>query len=143
MDNLVENEYLKASEWGWTIDPVGFRLALKDVYERYNMPIFVLENGLGVKEELDENNTVEDDYHIDYLKKHIEEMKIAISEGVDIIGFLAWGPIDILSSQGEMSKRYGFIFVNRTETDLRDLKRYKKKSFDWFKKVIESNGEIL
>lgn len=143
MDNIVENEYLKASEWGWTIDPVGFRLALKDVYERYNMPIFILENGLGVKEELDENNTVEDDYRIDYMKKHIKEMKSAISEGVDIIGYLTWGPIDILSSKGEMSKRYGFIFVNRTETDLRDLKRYKKKSFDWFKKVIESNGEIL
>ncbi|MDV4150848.1 glycoside hydrolase family 1 protein [Clostridium sp. AL.422] len=143
MDNIVKNEYLKASEWGWTIDPVGFRLALKDVYERYNMPIFVLENGLGVKEELDENNTVEDDYRIDYLKKHIEEMKVAISEGVDIIGYLTWGPIDILSSKGEMSKRYGFIFVNRTETDLRDLKRFKKKSFNWFKKVTESNAEIL
>lgn len=143
MDNIVKNQYLKASEWGWTVDPIGFRLALKDVYERYNMPIFVLENGLGVKEELDENNTVEDDYRIDYLKQHIEEMKIAISEGVDIIGYLTWGPIDILSSKGEMSKRYGFIFVNRTETDLKDLKRYKKKSFNWFKKVTESNGEIL
>jgi 6-phospho-beta-glucosidase len=143
MENLIENQYLKASEWGWTIDPIGFRLALKEVYERYNMPIFILENGIGVKEELNEANTVEDDYRIDYMKKHIEQMKIAISEGVEIIGYLAWGPIDILSSQGEMSKRYGFIFVNRTETDLRDLKRYKKKSFNWFKQVIESNGERL
>lgn len=140
---ISRNPHLEANEWGWAIDPIGFRIALKEVYARYRMPIFVTENGIGVREELNENNTVEDDYRIDYLRDHIKEMKIAMEEGVDVIGYLTWGCTDILSSHGEMKKRYGFIFVNRDETDLRDLKRYKKKSFDWFKKVTESNGEIL
>ncbi|GKU24027.1 glycoside hydrolase family 1 protein [Clostridium folliculivorans] len=140
---ITRNPHLDANEWGWAIDPIGFRIALKEVYARYRMPIFVTENGIGVREELNENNTVEDDYRIDYLRDHIKEMKLAMEEGVEVIGYLTWGCTDILSSHGEMKKRYGFIFVNRDETDLRDLKRYKKKSFDWFKKVIESNGEIL
>lgn len=143
MKGMVPNPNLKANEWGWSIDPIGIRVALKEIYARYRMPIFISENGIGVREELNENNTVEDDYRIDYLKAHIEQMKLAMEEGVDVIGYLMWGCTDILSSQGEMKKRYGVIFVNRDETDLRDLKRYKKKSFNWFKKVIESNGEIL
>ena len=137
------NPYLKTNEWGWAIDPVGLRIVLKDLYARYQMPIFITENGIGVQEELNKNNTVEDDYRIEYLKQHIEQMKLAMEEGVDVIGYLMWGSTDILSSQGEMKKRYGFIFVNRDETNLRDLKRYKKKSFSWFKKVVASNGEDL
>ena len=140
---FARNPYLEATEWGWTIDPIGFRLALKDMYSRYRLPIFITENGIGVREELDENNTVEDDYRIDYVRDHIKEMKLAMEEGVDIFGYLTWGATDILSSSGQMSKRYGFIFVNRGEEDLRDLKRYKKKSFDWYKKVIETNGAEL
>ncbi|WP_077622274.1 glycoside hydrolase family 1 protein [Sediminibacillus massiliensis] len=140
---ITKNPYLEATEWGWTVDPIGFRIALKDMYSRYRLPIFVTENGIGVKEELDENYTVEDDYRIDYLRDHLSEMKNAMEEGVDIIGYLTWGATDILSSKGQMSKRYGFIYINRDEKDLRDLKRYKKKSFDWYKQVIASNGENL
>ncbi|MBA4493972.1 glycoside hydrolase family 1 protein [Paenactinomyces guangxiensis] len=140
---VTANPYLETSEWGWSIDPIGLRIALKDLHARYRMPIFISENGIGVREELNENNTVEDDYRIDYLRQHIEQMKLAMEEGVEVIGYLIWGSTDILSSKGEMKKRYGLIFVNRGETDLRDLKRYRKKSFYWFKKVIESNGEIL
>ncbi|EHI97801.1 6-phospho-beta-glucosidase [Clostridium sp. DL-VIII] len=143
MKGVSPNPLLKKNEWGWAVDPIGFRIALKDIYAKYKMPIFVTENGIGVKEELNENNTVEDDYRIEYLKTHIEQMKLAIEEGVDVIGYLTWGCTDILSSQGEMKKRYGFIFVNRDETDMRDLKRYKKKSFEWFKNVIATNGGSL
>jgi len=113
------------------------------MYARYQMPIFITENGIGVKEELNENNTVEDDYRIDYLRKHIEQMKLAMEEGVQVIGYLIWGSTDILSSKGEMKKRYGLIYVNRDEKDLKDLKRYKKKSFYWFQKVIATNGREL
>lgn len=106
--------------------------------------MFTIECGIGVKEELDENDTVLDDYRIAYFREHIEQLRLAVSQdGVDLMGFLTWGPIDILSSQGEMKKRYGFIYVDRTETDLRDLKRYKKKSYNWFREVISSNGEDL
>ncbi|WP_051348777.1 glycoside hydrolase family 1 protein [Peribacillus kribbensis] len=140
---VIPNPMLDSNEWGWAIDPIGLRVALKDMYARYKLPIFITENGIGVREELDENNTVEDDYRIEYLKEHIKQMKIAMEEGVDIFGYLTWGSTDLLSSQGEMKKRYGFVFVNRDETDLRDMKRYKKKSFEWYKQVISSNGEEL
>jgi 6-phospho-beta-glucosidase len=141
---ISHNPYLKKSEWGWTIDPMGLRIVLKDMYARYGLPIFIVENGIGVKEELNENNTVEDDYRIDFLRQHIEQMKLAMEEdGVEVLGYLMWGSTDILSSQGEMRKRYGFIFVNRDEKDLRDMKRYKKKSFHWFKKVTATNGADL
>jgi len=140
----MANPYLKATEWGWTIDPMGLRTALTTLYRRYQIPIIILECGIGVEEEIDENLTVEDDYRISYFQEHIASMKKAVEEdGVDLRGFLTWGPIDILSSQAEMRKRYGFIFVNRTDDDLRDLNRYKKKSFPWFRKVIDSNGEDL
>ncbi|MCD7034543.1 glycoside hydrolase family 1 protein [Metabacillus sp. GX 13764] len=140
---LLPNPHLQSNEWGWAIDPIGLRVAVKDMYDRYQLPIFITENGIGVREELDENGTVKDDYRIDYLREHIKQMKLAMEEGVDIFGYLTWGATDLLSSQGEMKKRYGFIFVNRDETDLRDLNRYKKKSFDWYQKVIRSNGAEL
>lgn len=140
----VSNPYLEESEWGWKIDPVALRLVVKEMYDRYQLPVFTIECGIGVAEELDENNTVIDDYRIQYFQDHLEQLKLAVKEdGVDLMGFLTWGPIDILSSQGEMKKRYGFVYVNRTDTDLKDLKRYKKKSYDWFKRVIETNGEFL
>ena len=140
---ITPNPNLELNQWGCAIDPIGLRIALKDMYSKYRIPIFITENGIGVIEELDENNTVEDDYRIDYLKNHIQQMKYAMEEGVDVIGYLTWGATDILSSKGEMKKRYGYIFVNRDETDLRDLKRYKKKSFDWYKNVIATNGNKL
>jgi 6-phospho-beta-glucosidase len=143
ISGVTPNPNLKTNEWGWAIDPMGLRVALKDMYARYRLPIFITENGIGAREELDENDTVDDQYRIDYLKGHIQQMKLAMEEGVDVFGYLMWGSTDILSSKGEMKKRYGFVFVNRDETDLRDMKRYKKKSFDWFKKVTASNGTVL
>ena len=140
----LKNPYLTESEWGWTIDPVGLRVAVGEIYRLTRLPVYVIECGIGVHEEADENGYVDDQYRIEYFRDHISELKKAVDEdGVDVRSFLTWGPIDILSSQGEMAKRYGFIYVNRTDDDLRDLKRSKKKSFDWFKKVIETNGEEL
>jgi 6-phospho-beta-glucosidase len=136
------NPYLQASEWGWTIDPLGIRIALRDLYEKYRMPIMVVENGFGMRDVF-ENDTVIDNERIDYMRDHLEQISLAIDEGVDCRGYLSWGPIDILSSQGEMGKRYGFIYVNRDDKDLKDMKRYKKKSFAWYKKVIASNGSDI
>lgn len=140
----MPNPYLEESEWGWKIDPVALRLAVKEMYDRYQLPVFTIECGIGVNEELNEDNTVEDDYRIEYFQNHLEQLKRAVVEdGVDLMGFLTWGPIDILSSQGEMKKRYGFVYVNRSDGDLKDLKRFKKKSFDWYKEVIEANGAVF
>ncbi len=144
LQNPSTNEYLTQTEWGWSIDPVGLRLSAKEIHSRYRLPIFTIECGIGTDESLNEAGTVEDDYRIEYFRSHLEQLKLAVAQdGVDLMGFLTWGPIDILSSQGEMKKRYGFIYVDRTDTDLKDLARYKKKSYDWFKQVIASNGEIL
>lgn len=138
------NPYLKKSEWGWTIDPIGLRVAVNEIYRETKLPVYCIECGIGVAEEADENGYVDDQYRIEYMREHISALKDAVNEdGVDLRAFLSWGPIDILSSQGEMKKRYGFIFVNRTDSDLRDLKRIPKKSYDWFRNVIETNGEEL
>ncbi|MBO6047508.1 MAG: glycoside hydrolase family 1 protein [Erysipelotrichaceae bacterium] len=134
------NPYLEANEWGWTIDPVSLRVGLKDLQGKYRLPLMVVENGIGMRDEL-VDGTVIDDGRIDYMRLHIDEIGKAIDEGVDCRGYLMWGPIDILSSHAEMEKRYGVIYVNRGDYDLRDMKRYKKKSFNWYKKVIASNGE--
>ena len=145
----TKNPYLKESEWGWQIDPLGLRITMNTLYDRYQKPLFIVENGLGAKDELVKNNqgdyTVEDDYRIAYLKAHIEAMKAAIEEdGVELWGYTPWGCIDLVSaSTGEMSKRYGFIYVDRDDQGNGSFKRYKKKSFDWYKKVIASNGEDL
>ncbi len=141
---MEKNPYLTQTDWEWTIDEKGLRTSLIDMYRRYKKPLIVLECGLGVVEELNIENTVEDDYRIDYLRNHIQEVKKAVEiDGVDCLGFLTWGPIDILSSKGEMKKRYGFIYVDRDEEDLKDMKRYKKKSFNWYQNVIATNGEEL
>lgn len=140
----LRNPYLKASEWGWQIDPLGLRITMNALYDRYQKPLFIVENGLGAKDEL-VNGSVEDDYRIDYLRQHIKAMKDAVEiDGVDLLGYTSWGCIDLVSaSTGEMSKRYGFIYVDKDDAGNGDLTRYKKKSFDWYKKVIASNGENL
>jgi len=139
-----KNPYLKESQWDWAIDPAGLRNSVSEMYHRYRLPVFTIECGIGVDEQADEKGYVDDQYRIDYFKSHLEQLKLAVDQdGVDLMGFLTWGPIDILSSQGEMKKRYGFIYVNRTDTELKDLKRSKKKSYDWFRRVIVSNGEEL
>ncbi len=143
IEGVTPNPYLQSNEWGWSIDPIGLRISLKDLYARYRLPIFITENGIGVREELDGGLTVKDVYRIEYLREHIKQMKLAMEEGVEVFGFLTWGSTDLISSGGQFEKRYGFIFVNRGENEMRDLKRYKKKSFNWYKEVIASNGENL
>lgn len=142
--NGVDNPYLKKSEWGWTVDPIGLRLVMNHIYDRYQKPIFIVENGLGAEDKV-VNGKIHDNYRIDYLKKHIESMKEAIIlDGVDCLGYLSWGPIDIVSaSTGEMKKRYGYIFVDYNDQGEGTGKRIKKDSFEWYKKVIESKGVIL
>lgn len=147
-DNIaadIKNPELKQTEWGWTVDPLGMRVTLNDIYDRYQKPMFVVENGLGAHDKVDENGYVEDDYRIDYLREHIKNMKDAVEiDGVDLIGYTTWGPIDLVSAgTGEMSKRYGFIYVDRDDFGNGTLKRSRKKSFFWYKKVIASNGEDL
>lgn len=139
----TKNPFLESSEWGWQIDPEGLRLALNQLYGRYQVPLFVVENGLGAYDEL-KDGTVEDDYRIDYLRKHIDAMADAVADGVDLMGYTPWGCIDLVSaSTGEMSKRYGFIYVDQDDQGHGTLNRYKKKSFDWYKRVIATNGQDL
>ena len=141
----VKNPYLEASEWGWQIDPLGLRVTMNDLYDCYQKPLFIVENGLGAIDRPDENGYVEDDYRIAYLKAHIQAMKDAVElDGVDLLGYTTWGCIDLVSAgTGEMSKRYGFIYVDRDDQGRGSLKRTKKKSFDWYKKITLSNGEEL
>lgn len=139
----VPNPTLKASEWGWQIDPVGLRIILNDYWDRWQKPLFIVENGLGAKDKLI-NETVEDDYRIDYLNDHLVQVGEAIEDGVKVLGYTSWGPIDLVSaSTAQMSKRYGFIYVDRNDDGSGSLKRYRKKSFDWYKQVIASNGASL
>ena len=139
-----KNPYLDASDWGWQIDPKGLRYALNEIYDRYRIPLMVVENGLGAYDEKGDDGIVHDTYRIDYLRKHIEQMKEAVRDGVDLMGYTPWGCIDLVSASiGEMAKRYGFIYVNKFDDGTGDLSREKKESFDWYKKVIASNGEEL
>ena len=143
----LQNPYLTASEWGWQVDPIGLRLVLNAFYDRYQLPLFIVENGLGAKDVLvDGPNgpTVEDDYRIDYLKQHLQQVGEAIEDGVELWGYTTWGCIDLVSaSTAQMSKRYGFIYVDRNDDGTGTLARYKKKSFDWYKEVIATNGGKL
>jgi 6-phospho-beta-glucosidase len=139
----LKNPFLDTSEWGWQIDPIGLRITMNTLYDRYQKPLFIVENGLGANDVL-KDGYVEDDYRIKYLKEHIEQMIEGVEDGVELLGYTSWGCIDLVSaSTGEMKKRYGFIYVDRDNEGRGTNKRYKKKSFYWYKKVIESNGEEL
>ncbi len=141
----VKNPYLKASDWGWQIDPIGLRFACNELWDRYHKPLMVVENGMGAQDVLNEDGTCHDSYHIDYLRSHIEQMEKVINEdGIDLIGYTPWGCIDLVSaSTGEMHKRYGFIYVDYQDDGTGNGERYRKDSFYWYKKVIATNGEDL
>ena len=141
----VKNPYLKASDWGWQIDPTGLRLSLDYMYDRYQLPLMVVENGLGAQDQVEEDGSIHDSYRIDYLRDHIKAMKDAVEiDGVELWGYTPWGCIDLVSaSTGEMHKRYGFVYVDYQDDGTGQGNRSKKDSFDWYKKVISSNGEDL
>jgi 6-phospho-beta-glucosidase len=145
LETGYKNPHLKRSEWGWPIDPTGLRLALNTLYYRYNLPVMVVENGLGAKDEITEDGKIHDDYRIEYLRDHLLEIEKAMDEdGVDVMGYTAWGPIDLISaSKGEMTKRYGFIYVDLDNHGEGTGRRIRKDSFDWYQEVIRTNGESL
>ncbi len=141
----AKNPYLECSQWGWPIDPMGFRITLNALYDRYNKPLFVVENGLGAVDTVEEDGKINDDYRIDYLRSHIKAMIAAVEEdGVDLLGYTPWGCVDLISATtGEMSKRYGFVYVDKDDMGGGTLKRVRKKSFEWYKEVIGTNGGNL
>ena len=140
-----KNPYLIATDWGMEINPKGLRYFLNELYDRYQLPLFVVENGLGAVDTLTEDGKVHDDYRIDYLRRHIQVMKDAVDlDGIDLMGYTSWGCIDLISAgTGEMKKRYGYVYVDRDDLGNGTLKRYRKDSFYWYKKVIATNGEDL
>ena len=142
---IVSNPYISASDWGWPIDPVGLRYVLNTIYQRYDLPLFIVENGFGAYDQLTDEQQVHDDYRITYLKEHIEQMeKAVVEDGVPLLGYTPWGIIDIVSfGSGEMEKRYGMIYVDKDNTGKGTLNRLKKDSFAWYQQVIASNGETL
>ncbi len=143
--NAVINPYLKSSEWGWQIDPLGLRITLNTLYDRYGKPLFIVENGLGANDAVEGDGTIHDPYRIDYMREHIKAMMEAVNEdGIPLLGYTCWGCIDLVSaSTGEMKKRYGMIYVDKQNDGSGDLKRLKKDSFYWYQKVIRTNGEDL
>ena len=144
-EHSVKNPYIKETDWGWAIDPEGLRYVLNQFYERYELPMFIVENGFGAIDKKEEDGSCHDSYRIDYLRAHIEQMKKAVEEdGVNLMGYTPWGCIDCISfTTGEMKKRYGFIYVDRDNEGNGTLERSKKDSYEWYKKVIASNGEVL
>ena len=142
---IIKNPYVSASDWGWQIDSVGLRYVLNTVYQRYDLPLFIVENGFGAYDQLTEGQEVKDDYRISFLREHIIQMKKAILEdGVQVIGYTPWGIIDIVSfGTGEMEKRYGMIYVDKDNQGNGSLRRLKKDSFHWYQQVIRTNGEIV
>lgn len=144
MFSSKKNPYLESSEWGWQIDPIGLRVLCNRLYDRYQVPLFIVENGLGANDTVEPDGSIKDDYRIDYLRQHIEEMAKAIEDGVELMGYTTWGCIDLISaSTSEMSKRYGFIYVDQDDEGNGSLDRSRKDSFYWYKKVIATNGEEL
>ena len=140
----AKNPYLKATEWDWQIDPVGLRYTLNHIYDRYKVPIMITENGLGARDVLTDDNQIHDDYRIEYYREHIKQMALAIDDGVELVGYTPWTAIDVIScSTGEMSKRYGFIYVDADDCGNGSYNRYKKDSFYWYQRCIKSNGDIL
>ena len=140
----VKNPYLDTSEWGWQIDPKGLEISLLDLYDRYQKPLWIVENGLGYNDKIEEDGTIQDDYRIEYFASHFKAIAAAIAQGVEVMGYTSWACIDLVSaSTSQMSKRYGFIYVDADDYNQGTYKRMKKKSFDWYKKVITTNGECL
>ena len=140
----LRNPYLDITAWGRQIDPTGLRITMNELYDRYQKPLFLVENGLGCEDIPDEDGAVRDDYRIDYAKKHLREAAEAIRDGVEVLGYTSWGIIDLVSNtSNQMSKRYGFIYVDRNDDGSGSLARYRKKSFWWYKNVIETNGECI
>ena len=140
----VRNPYLEYSDWGWALDPKGLRYYLEMIYDRYEKPLMVVENGLGAYDTVEEDGSIHDNYRIEYYRAHLEEMAKAIEDGVDLIGYTTWGCIDLVSAgTGEMRKRYGFIYVDKHDDGSGTMKRSRKDSFYWYKKVIASQGEDL
>ncbi|MHC9537368.1 glycoside hydrolase family 1 protein [Dellaglioa sp. BT-FLS60] len=139
-----KNPYLKSTDWGWTVDPVGLRISLIELYDRYEKPLFIVENGMGSRDILESDHQIHDQYRIDYFQAHLSEMKKAVDAGVDLLGYTSWAPIDLVSaSTSQMSKRYGFIYVDLDDEGHGSGKRYLKDSFDWYKNIIASNGADL
>ncbi len=142
--SMVQNPHLASSEWGWQIDPEGLRIVLNELWDRYQKPLFIVENGLGAKDKPDASGNIEDDYRIEYLNDHLVQVSEAIADGVEVMGYTSWGPIDLVSaSKAELSKRYGFIYVDRDDNGNGTLERRRKKSFYWYRDVIQSNGGKL
>lgn len=141
----VPNPYVKMSDWGWQIDPIGLRYALNLLYERYQKPLFIVENGFGAIDKIEEDGEIHDSYRIDYLAKHIEEIKKAVNyDGVELMGYTPWGIIDLVSfTTGEMKKRYGMIYVDRDNEGNGSMERLCKDSYLWYKEVIDSDGENI
>jgi 6-phospho-beta-glucosidase len=143
----AKNPYLKETSpapYNWPVDPVGLRYVLNFLYDRYNIPLFIVENGIGLIEQRDENGKISDDFRKRYIREHLRNVYEAILDGVDVMGYLYWGPIDVVSAgTGEMSKRYGFVYVDRENDGSGSLERSKKESYDWFKEICETNGECL
>ena len=139
----AENPYVDKTKYGWVIDPVGLRMTLRKVSERYDLPILITENGIGAPDKLEENDVINDDYRIDYIRKHIVQLQLAINDGVNVLGYCPWSAIDVVSTHQGYGKRYGFIYVDRDEFDLKDLRRIKKNSFYWYKSLIKNNGKEL
>ncbi len=139
----VKNPYLPSSEWGWQVDPVGLQTSLIELYDRYGLPLFIVENGIGARDELVDGR-ISDPYRIDYFRAHIEQMSLAIEKGVELMGYTSWAPIDLISaSTSQISKRYGFIYVDADDMGVGSYDRYRKDSFSWYQKVIASNGSDL
>lgn len=138
----AKNDYLEQTEFGWMVDSIGLRVTLRRIYDRYHLPLLITENGLGAKDELVDGR-VKDDYRIDYLSRHFHQAKLAISDGVDLIGYCPWAFIDLVSTHQGYEKRYGFVYVDRDEDDLKELKRIKKDSFEWYRLIIKENGKNI
>lgn len=136
----ANNQYLETTEYGWMIDSIGLRVTLRRIYDRYHMPILITENGIGAKDELAKDGKIHDHYRIDYLQRHFHQAQLAITDGVDLIGYCPWSFMDLVSTHQGYGKRYGFVFIDRDEKNIKQLKRIKKDSFYWYKDIIQNNG---
>lgn len=139
----VDNKNLAINDFNWLIDPIGFRITCRELHDRYHLPLIVTENGIGAYDTLTDDNKIHDDIRISYLSEHLQQLQLAINDGVDIFGYCPWSAMDLVSTHEGFKKRYGLIYINRNENNEGDLSRIRKKSFFWYKKVIESNGSDL